>query len=294
MSGSALGINSEVQIISAEQLTYYKELFHLSGQLDLLLEIRRLFSLTGKVVLEIGGSNLPKPFIRDILKAKKWVSVDRVYPQNRTLWPLQYNQASIIPIAPDVEFEALGDFTILDGSIEFLPRSFAERFDAVVSIDAFEHIHKFATMLDRAYTALRPGGRLVAMYSPIWPSHFGHHLWGVTDKAGRTYYIESSPIPPWGHLLMRPHEMYKYLLDHTDAETADEIVCQVYHGDNLNRLFVEDYEAYFQSSQFAAYSIRSFVPDVAPAPELQRELERLHPGRKQFSKIGIQACCEKH
>src|ERR1017187_6572722 len=46
--------------------------------------------------------------------------------------------------------------------------------------------------------------RMLSMYSVIWSSHFGHHLWGATDKAGKTYYIESPPIPKWSHLLMRP------------------------------------------------------------------------------------------
>ncbi len=181
----------------------------------------------------------------------------------------------------------------MDGSIESLPASFDGQFDAVISIDAFEHVIRFATMLDRAHSALRPGGQLVAIFSPIWPSHIGHHLWGVTDKSGRTFYIESSPIPPWGHLLMRPHEMYRYLLDHTDPEAADEILYHVYHGEHLNRLFVEDFEAYFRGSRFSSCSIRSSVPDVAPAPAVQRELERLYPGRKQFSRIGMIVACEK-
>lgn len=293
MSGIARPPHSDVQVISPEALKTYKDTFNLSGQLDMLLGIHASSPLTGKVVLEIGGSNIPRPFVFDVLKVKKWVSVDKVYSQNRTLWPLQYQDAQVIPIARDVQFDALSDYAILDGGIECMPHSFAGRFDAIVSIDAFEHVLKFATMLDRAYDALRPGGQLAAMFSPIWSSHIGHHLWGITDQSGRTFYIESSPIPAWGHLLMRPHQMYKYLLDHTDPQAADEIVCQVYHSANLNRLFVEDYETYLRSSLFENHSIQSFVPEVATPPEVQLELERLHPGRKQFSQIGIYLCCEK-
>ena len=293
MQPSGLSPESEGPIISPEELEHYKREFSLSGQLDLLLEMDRWSSLNGKAVLEIGGSNIPRPFIFEVLKARRWVSVDRVYPTNRVLWPRQYNEVEVLPITAQVEFDALSGFVVLDGRIEFLPPSFAGRFDAIVSIDAFEHVHRFSTMLDQAYGALRPGGKLSAIYSPIWPSHFGHHLWGVTDKSGRTFYIETSPIPPWGHLLMRPQELYRHLLDHTDPETADEIVFQVHHGDNLNRLFVEDYEAYFRNSRFPSYSIRSFVPNVEPPPEIQQQLERLHPGRKQFSMIGIHVRCEK-
>src|ERR1039458_7291910 len=104
-----------------------------------------------------------------------------------------------------------------------------------------------------------PACSCLVVYSVIWSSHFGHHLWGVTDKAGNTYYIESSPIPKWGHLLMRPHEMHRYLLDHTDFETADEIVYHVYHSEILNRLFFEDYQAYFAQSKFKKINISKFM-----------------------------------
>lgn len=293
MPASDVGPDSGAQSISPEELNHYKEHYNLSGQLDLLLGIHQEFSLTGKTVLEIGGSNIPRPFIFDVLKATRWVSIDHVYSHNRNFWPRQYEEVQVLPIATGLEFENLSSHVVLDGGVEFLPQSLSERFDAVVSIDAFEHILKFATMLDRAFTALKPGGKLVATYSPIWPCHIGHHVWGITDKSGRTFYPESSPIPAWGHLLMRPDEMYEHLLGHTDRETADEVVCQVYHSENLNRLFVEDYEAYFRQSQFPSYRIRSFVPDVTPAPEIQTELERLYPGRKQFSRIGNSVGAEK-
>jgi hypothetical protein len=281
------------EIIAPERLQWYKDEFNLGGQLDLLLGIHAISSLAGKVVLEIGGSNIPKPFIFDVLKASKWVAVDRVYFDNRTLWPRQYSEVEVLPVASDLKFDTLSDLAILDGRVEALPASFDGRFDAIVSIDAFEHVLRFSSMLERAHALLRPGGQLVAIYSPIWSSHIGHHLWGVTDKSGRTFYIESSPIPPWGHLLMRPPEMYKYLLDHTDPETADEIIYHVYYSENLNRSFVEDYESLFRNSPFRTYSLRSSVADVEPAPEIQRQLEGSHPGRKNFSRIGFVACCEK-
>jgi SAM-dependent methyltransferase len=284
---------SEDRVISPDVLKHYKEQFNLSGQLDLLLQLDQSCCLAGKAVLEIGGSNIPKPFALDVLKAKRWVSVDHVYPQNRILWPRQYADTETVPVGPNVEFDELADFAILDGNVEYLPHSFDGRFDAIVSIDAFEHVLRFATMLDRAYNVLRPGGILTALYSPIWSSHIGHHLWGVTDKIGRTFYIESSPIPPWGHLLMRPPELYCYLLDRTDAETAGEIVYQVHHTENLNRLFVEDFEAYFRNSRFRNCCLLPYVQDVVPAPDVQLQLERLHPGRKQFSWIGILVSCEK-
>jgi len=280
-------------MLTPDELQFYKSEYNLAGQPDFLMEMHRHCSLEGQRVLEVGGSNLPKTLLFDILRVRQWISIDRVYPENRQYWPKQYKHTGVIPISEDIDYTVLDQHVILDGGIEKLPPSFAGRFDAIVSMDAFEHIPKFATMLDRTYAALRPGGKMLSMYSVIWSSHFGHHLWGVTDKAGKTYYIESSPIPKWGHLLMRPHEMYIYLLDHTDPDTADEIVYHVYHSEILNRLFYEDYEAYFARSHFEKVELLKFLPDVQPDAETQSRLEQLYPGRKQFAAQGMLAVCEK-
>jgi SAM-dependent methyltransferase len=280
-------------MLSPDELQYYKREYNLAGQVDFLMEINRHCSLEGKRVLEVGGSNMPKALLFEVLRVRQWISVDRVYAENRQYWPKQYKHTGVIPISEDIDYSILDQHVILDGGIEKLPTSFAGRFDAIVSMDAFEHIPKFATMLDRTYDALRPGGKMLSIYSVIWSSHFGHHLWGVTDKAGKTYYIESSPIPKWGHLLMRPPEMYRYLLDHTDPETADEIVYHVYHSEILNRLFYEDYEAYFAASRFEEVELKKFLPDVEPDPETQKRLEVLYPGRTQFAAMGMLAICEK-
>lgn len=263
-------------------LKFYQTEFNLSSQLDLLLEIDRHFCLEGKRVLEVGGSNIPRSFVFDHLGVRQWISIDRVYPENRLYWPKQYKHTGVIPLSADVDYELLERHVILDGRIEDLPASFHNRFEAVVSIDAFEHVSKFSSMLRNIHRALCPGGALLSIYSVIWSSHFGHHLWGVTDKAGRTFYIESSPIPKWGHLLMRPPEMYRFLLDYTDLETADEIVYHVYHSENLNRLFFEDYELYFSQSAFNDIAILKFVPDTEPDMDTRKKLETLYPGRTHF------------
>src|SRR5690349_12819503 len=108
-------------MISNEVIKQYQEEFNLSGQLGLLAHLHRTCSMTGRSILEIGGSNIPRPFILDILKAKQWISVDRVYPENRRLWPRQYADAKVIPVGPHVDYDQLGDFTILDGNVELLP-----------------------------------------------------------------------------------------------------------------------------------------------------------------------------
>lgn len=280
-------------MLTPEEIQRYKNEYNLAGQPDFLLEMNRHWPLEGKRVLEVGGSNIPKSFLFGVLKASQWISVDRVYPENRKYWPKQYSHTGVIPLSEDIDYGSLDRHVILDGCIEKTPPSFAGQFDAIISMDSFEHIPRFATMLERTYDALQPGGKMLSMYSVIWSSHFGHHLWGVTDKAGKTYYIESSPIPKWGHLLMTPPEMYRFLLDHTDPEAADEIVYHVYHSENLNRLFYEDYEGYFARSRFEKIELKKFLPDVEPEPETRTRLEQMYPGRKRFEAMGMLAICEK-
>lgn len=280
-------------MIPQATLQFYQEQYKLAEQIPYLAEMNEAHSLEGKRVLEVGGSNIPRPFIFDVLKSRQWISVDRVYPQNRQLWPRQYQDTQVIPMISELAYSKLGDQVILDGQIERLPESFAGQFDIVLSMNAFEHIHKFASMLDRVHTALKPGGCLLSRYSPIWSSYIGHHLWGITDKRGKTFYIESSPIMAWGHLIMRPAEMYHYLLDHTDPETADEMVYHVYHSENVNRLFYEDYEGYFKRSRFGRLTVFPVGDDYEPDPGTRRELERLHPGRIHFEKTSVMLIGER-
>lgn len=288
-----MAISTLARMMAATKLQAYKLEYNVSGQLDFLLAMRARTEFAGKAVLEVGGSNIPKGFVLDELGASQWLAVDRVYPANREYWPKQYAEGIVLPLDGTLDYEVLGRHVILNGRIEDLPESFFEKFDLVVSLDAFEHIHKFASMLDRVYDALKPGGMLLSMNSPIWSCHFGHHLWGVVDKQGRTFSMQESPIPAWGHLLMRPWEMYSFLRGHTDAETADQIVYEVYYSENLNRLFAEDYTAYVEASRFERYSIGSHCPLVPPDPATQIELERLHPGMREFSTVGIDLTCHK-
>jgi SAM-dependent methyltransferase len=181
---------------------------------------------------------------------------------------------------------SLARYEVLDGFMEDLPPALEGQFDAVFSIATFEHILRFPTALDCMYRALRPGGRLYTKFAPIWSSHDGHHLPPVMDKAGRRFDFGQSPIPPWGHLLLRPPQLYQHLLQFTDPETAGAMVFFTYQSSALNRLFAEDYVDYVRTSRFKVDAFQLTYPANMTAP-LQQELERLHPGRKHFTHNAI-------
>lgn len=89
---------------------------------------------------------------------------------------------------------------------------------------------------------------------------------------------------------MRPADMHRYLLRHTDPVTATEIVYYVYQSPHINRLFTEDYITFFQNSSFTVERLQLTFPFQGPTDLIERAqktLESLHPGRRHFLNNGI-------
>jgi sulfatase maturation enzyme AslB (radical SAM superfamily) len=150
----------------------------------------------------------------------------------------------------------------------------------------------FPMTLDKIFQALKPGGFLFSMWSPIWSAYNGHHLPTMVDKFGKEMNFGNSPIPPWGHLLMRPPELYEYLLKFTDSESAAKIVYFVYHSPHINRLFTEDYIRFINDSRLEQKEVTGIFPSPIK-PEIQRRLEELYPGRKHFANNGLMVVLER-
>lgn len=267
--------------------------YELDYQVPHVLAAEEIVGIQGKRVLEAGGG-LPAGLVMEELGAKQWIGI--IEPD----WRPNRSDISQTDGAehPDMEqLRRLGDVTsarelkdheILAGAAEDIPDSLAGHFDVIFSTAAFEHFLKFPVALERMYRALRPGGRLFAMIGPIWSAHDGHHLPPITDKSGVRMDFHSSPIPPWGHLLLRPPEMYRHLITATDAETAQAIVYAVYHAPGINRLFTEDYIAYVNDSPFEVEEITAMW-NTEIKQNVQQALEAAHPGRKHFANNGLRA-----
>ncbi|MBF0304336.1 MAG: class I SAM-dependent methyltransferase [Alphaproteobacteria bacterium] len=239
--------------------------------------------LAGKTVLEVGG-NLPPGFALEDLKAERWVAV-----QEPSYWQeiggKWRNEARVLPIEECPPVDQMDRYTVLLGQIEKLPPARFGSFDRIFSVAAFEHIHELGLALRIMRRALAAEGALYAMFAPIWSSPQGHHLPDVTDESGRTFSFSNAPIPSWGHLLMRPPEMFQHLLAHTDERTASRICYFVYHSPHINRLFYEDYTNYARLAGFSGFTA-SFLPGPVP-DDVRRQLETLHPGRTQFAAQGM-------
>jgi hypothetical protein len=268
--------------------------YGLSYHVPYALRAQELVGFQKKRVLEVGGS-LPKDFVLGELGAEQWIAVEDL-----SYWQEQPDQGGGSPPATTLDRtlaaidhqESLPKYAVLSGRIEELPMTLYGQFDMVFSVAAFEHILFFPLALDRMYAALRSGGRLFTMFSPLWSAYDGHHLPNIIDKSGKKMGFHNSPIPPWGHLLMRPPSLLHHLLQHTDFETSARIVYYTYHSSHINRLFSEDYVAYIRASPFVIESlVPTFFVDVPN--NINDELKRLYPGREHFANNGILAVLRK-
>ena len=247
--------------------------------------------LRGKRVLEVGGS-LPPEYTLQILGARQWVAIQEPGYYREVRAAEQHSSfKNVLPMEEATSVERLGPYAVLVGSIEDLPSALHGHFDVVFSIAAFEHILRFGRALDLMAAALNQEGKLFTLFSPIWSTHDGHHLPEIVDLEGRKFWFQNSPIPPWGHLYLTPPELYAHLLQHTDPQTAQEIVYYVYNSPQINRLFTEDYQAYVQLSPLEGTIAKTFISPIAP--ELQARIEARNPGRKHFDNNGLMMTLSK-
>jgi SAM-dependent methyltransferase len=279
-------------IMNQQEIIHWQQKTGLTYHVPYALEGERRIGLEGKHVLEIGG-RLPKSFVFDGLNVKSWTAIeapDYMRKHGSSGLTAQIGGDELynddLSLASDNFLPGNGSYDFFHYAIEDIPPCMTEKFDAIFSIACFEHIQDLGRALDGMYQALKPGGLVFSMFSPIWSSFNGHHLPKITDKKNNTYFFNDSPIPPWGHLLLRPPEMYDFLCGHTDKETAAKIVYYIYHAPIINRYFTEDYLKYFNKCSFTVKECNvTFQNEMKE--ELITKLKRLHPQTEFFNNQGI-------
>jgi len=270
--------------------------FGLSYHVSYAFNCAQSVSFTGKHVLEVGGS-LPPEFVFDVLGARTWTAIETPdYEKSLAAaggithkGTLLHTDTAVVPTDGfGTPFGKSYNFFLAD--IEDLPACHREKYDLVFSIATFEHVQKLPVALDRMYQALRPGGKLFSIFAPIWSAFDGHHLPEMVDASNKP--VDRSIVPPWGHLLARPPEMYRHLCTRTDPETAGTIVYYIYHAPFINRLFTEDYLAYIANTSFKVIDVsRAFITPVPP--NIQSALTAHYPGRRYFDNNGLHMILEK-
>jgi len=287
-------------ILSETNIAECQSKFNLSYHVNFAYQCQQTIGFAGKDVLEVGGS-LPEEFVLDYLQVRSWSAIETPEydesladvggsPHQGTAFKdiIRTDRASL-----GFQNRTLDRYNLFLGKVEELPREYFQKYDLVFSIAAFEHIHKLPQALEKMYAALKPGGKLFSMFSPIWSAYDGHHLPAITDKNGtQMTRAQNCPIPPWGHLTMRPPDLSRYLYRSLDRETADTIVYYVYNCDHINRFFSEDYINFIEQSPFRSLQVQPIFSSPL-SPEMQQQLERLYPGRSQFSNNGFRVILER-
>lgn len=271
---------------------------NLQWQVPMAFACQQMVGFKDKKVLDVGGI-LPKEFVFNYLKARSWTSLDTIdYAASlaEDISGYQGVAAKMKKLEETTSFiredGTEAGYRVILTNIEDLPSQYYNQYDLIFSTATFEHLNKFPLALEKMFLALKPSGQIFSMFSPIWSAHDGHHLRTITDQQGRTFNFGSSPIPPWGHLLMRSPELYKHLCQHTDRETAGVIVHHVYNHPSINRLFTEDYFDYISQTDFVIKQFQlTYHSRISQC--IQEKLESLYPGRKQFANNGILTILEK-
>ena len=277
---------------TAEEVAALRAEHKLSYHIPYAAKAAQLVGIAGKRVVEIGGS-LPPAFVRDQRGAAQWTAVEELSywrevekGGHKRYGPLGKNFVKHLADASAADL-ANDEYLLLDGAFENAPSALDGQYDLAFSLACFEHLSRLPKALSAAWRLLKPGGKLFTMFSPIWSAHDGHHLPTITDAAGQTFvFNQNCPIPPWGHLVCTPSEMFEFLLSKTDPTAAEEMVYYIYHAPNINRLFAEDYLRYLQMSPLQILTCTETFSRPVP-PALQAELEHFHPGRRKFSNNGF-------
>lgn len=250
--------------------------------------------LSGKAVLEIGGSNTPVELAIGEIGAKKWVCVDK--PSKRMLinHKVHYEQIKILKFDQDFLDTAMQehDYIVFDEFAEEIPESFFGKFDVCISNCSFEHVLNLPEVLDVIYNSLKKGGVFHTSFAGIWSAPNGNHVCLKDDNHAFSYsFVDLPEELHHCHLLWGYKEIYSYLENRYDDAIAKKYAIIIKNGHHYprthNKLLYEDYLFILSNTSFDRKSLSPnyFHPGVKDANI--RQLQRKFPGYYRFDVSGI-------
>ncbi|MBV8381435.1 MAG: class I SAM-dependent methyltransferase [Planctomycetaceae bacterium] len=124
-----------------------------------------------------------------------------------------------------------------------------ERFNIIISENAFEHIMDVGDVLSEIRRKLRVGGRAYIGFGPLYHSPFGDHGW-VRAALPLGHWL------PWGHLMLPERLLLKVLSRHYGRNVPN---MYDWHFLSLNKLTVAEFRALFRDSGLWVRYLRTNV-----------------------------------
>jgi SAM-dependent methyltransferase len=141
--------------------------------------------------------------------------------------------------------------------------------DAVFSTDTFEHVMDLPLSFGEIFRVLRPGGRLVTRFGPLFYSPYGYHLRWACQV-------------PWAHIVfgLRPMMVLR------DERAGDVLDARTWQDTGLNQRRFDEFERAARQAGF--YLIR-----FLPVPVQQVRWLTGVPMLKDFFIFGIDCVAER-
>jgi len=258
---------------------------------NIILDLHREYSLSGKRILDIGGSNIPEELMRE-LGVKQFICLDPV-----TKWESFHNNnvprtmkfGKMICSKDNFNNIFLDKFCfILDINIEDAHDIFDNYFDVIISISTFEHVTSIKKCLNTIHKYLRFGGILHSQYEPIFSSPAGHHCYFDHD----INFVNLRQLDNI-HLLYTKDEgceLIQKTFDWPD-DVKYAVAQQIYDSPIINRKFLNEHILEIMNSPFNKYSIEYFYRTPSDSAIQAKLIEKF--GSMRFDVRGIKLRCIK-
>lgn len=248
---SFLPLSFKENIINKYQKRFTKNLTY---HIDVLKDFRKDINFKDKIILEVGGGNIPKDYMF-FYGAKKYICLDNItewYTKNG--WNYKSDDKKIFSINDSIKAFNKENSFIIDARLEDLPEFFYDKFDIVISIATFEHILNLKESIDIIYELLNNSGNLLSSFAPIYSSMIGHHFWYNNKYNFNTIVDELKFI----HLLYSYDEAKEIIKNIFTYDKYGDLYLDLqksflylaYESNVLNKLMYNDYITIFNDTKF--------------------------------------------
>lgn len=249
--------------------------------LDILEEIDKTYSLKGKTIIDIGGSNIPIEIMKSF-GVKKFVCVDPIskwgyYQKDNVCFGKRIYKETEFSNAFENEYSF-----IIDNEVETLGEQFNNIFDIAISISTFEHVNSIKETLNVIHRMLKSKGVIISQYEPVFSCASGHHVY-----VSKEYNFNNMPEIDYLHLLYKEDEAREYIksIERFDKNIQEEIIRQAYHSNVINRFMIKDHIVGFHNSLFNKFIVEYFY--MQPVPEEIRQKLVTNYGDQRYDIRGI-------